>query len=440
MKRTLRSFLLILLLPSTALAQESFDKAKLDQYFDILEKNNRFMGSVALSDKGQVVYQRAIGYSDLAQNRKADITTAYRIGSISKTFTSVLVFKAIEAKKLSLDSKLSKFFPKVPNADKISISHLLQHRSGIHNFTDNKDYGNWNTKAHTESQLVDIIVQGGSDFEPDSKAQYSNSNYVLLSYILEKVYKKPYANLLQEQIVKPLGLKHTYLGAGIKHEKNEAQSYSYTNTWVLESETDPSVPLGAGAVVSTPADLLTFGQALFNGKLVSPNSLKLMENIRDGYGRGLFQVPFHSHLGFGHTGGIDGFASSWGYFPSTDIGLAITSNGVNSPVNDVAIILLSAIYKQAYAIPEFNTISLSSADLDPYLGEYSSAQIPLKITISKKDKILIAQATGQPSFPLEAVKKDIFQFPKAGLVLEFNPAENSFILKQGGGTFTFRKD
>ena len=440
MKKTLRTLLFVLLLPAAAFAQASFDKAKLDQYFDILEKNNRFMGSVALSDKGQVVYQRAIGYSDLAQKRKADSTTAYRIGSISKTFTSVLVLKAIEAKKLSLDSKLSKFFPKVPNADKITISQLLQHRSGIHNFTDSQDYLSWSAKAHTETQLMDIIVQGGSDFEPDSKAQYSNSNYVILSYILEKVNKKTYASLLEEQITKPLGLKHTYLGAGIKEEKNEAQSYSYTNTWLLESETDPSVPLGAGAIVSTPADLLSFGQALFNGKLISAHSLKLMEDIRDGYGRGLFQVPFHAHLGFGHTGGIDGFASSWGYFPTDDIGLAITSNGVNSPVNDVAIVLLSAIYKQAYVLPEFNTISLSSADLAPYLGAYSSEQIPLKITISQKDNILIAQATGQSSFPLEAVKKDIFQFQKAGLVVEFNPAENAFILKQGGGTFTFRKD
>lgn len=440
MKRTLRTLFLALLLPATSFAQESFDKAKLDQYFDALNQHNQFMGSVALAKNGTVIYEKAIGFTDVASQHKADVTSTYRIGSISKTFTSVLIFKAIEAKKLSLDTKLQKFFPSVKNADKITISQLLQHRSGVHSFTSNEDYNTWSSKAHTEKELVDIIVKGGSDFEPDSKADYSNSAYVLLTYILEKVNKKPYGTLLKEQITEPLGLKHTYLGQGIKPENNEALSYSSKNGWKLEPETHPSVPLGAGAIVSNPSDLLKFGHALFTGKLLSANSLQQMEELKDGYGRGLFPLGFDDKKAFGHNGGIDGFRSTWGFFPSQEVGLAVTSNGASLDVNEVAITLLSAIFNKDYSIPEFSTIKVEEADLVPYLGGYSSAQIPLKITITKEGNKLFAQATGQPSFPLDPVKKDVFEFKTAKIVIEFNSSDNSFILKQGGQEYAYKKD
>lgn len=107
--------------------------------------------------------------------------------------------------------------------------------------------------------------------------------------------------------------------------------------------------------------------------------------------------------------------------------------------NDIAVAILSAVYNKPFTIPSDTLYHLQSKDLDPYLGLYSSAQIPLKITISKKNTTLIAQASGQPSFPLEAKGKHIFSFDKADVILEFNPAENSMVLKQGGGVFTFSR-
>jgi len=102
--------------------------------------------------------------------------------------------------------------------------------------------------------------------------------------------------------------------------------------------------------------------------------------------------------------------------------------------------VLSAVYDKPYDIPLFSTIELQSEDLDQYLGIYSSAQLPMKITVTKNNNKLIAQATGQSSFPLEATEKDKFIFQLAGIVLEFNPSEKTMMLKQGGGQFLFTRD
>ncbi len=438
MKKLILLFLFTLF-TTTSFAQ-SFDKGKLDLYFQTLENNNKFMGSVAISENGKIIYTKSIGYSDVETKTKPNSETKYRIGSISKTFTSAMILKAMEENKLSLDTKISKYFPTIKNADKIYIRNLLNHRSGIHSFTDNDDYQKWMTEKKSEKELLEIIQKGGSDFEPDSKADYSNSNYVLLSFILEKVYKKPYPEILTEKIIKPVGLKNTNYGGKINPKNNEAYSYYFENSWIKDAETDTSIPIGAGAIVSTPSDLLQFADALFNGKIISEKSLKLMETLKDNYGSGLFQMPFGLKKAFGHTGGIDGFTSNFGYFPAEKVAFAFTSNGSNYTNNNIAIALLSAVFNQSYELPTFKNIDLSSKDLDQYLGVYSSKEIPLKITITKNDKKLMAQATGQSAFPLDATDKNIFKFEQAGIVLEFQPADKKMILNQGGKVYNFTQE
>ena len=419
---------------------QTIDKTKLGNFFNALEANNRFMGSAAISQNGQIIYTKQIGYADIDNKIKPDDNTKYRIGSISKTFTAVLIFKAIDQGKLKLTDKIDIQFPTIKNANRITISDLLYHRSGIHNFTANADYLRWNTEKKSEEEMIEIISKGGSDFEPDTKAEYSNSNFVLLSYLLQRIYKKDYAQLLDEQIIKPIGLKNTHFGRKVDIKDNDCYSYSFKGNWVKEPETDLSIAMGAGAIVSTPGDLTKFADALFSGKLVSPGDLKLMETLKDNYGMGLFKIPFYDKSGYGHNGGIDGFTSVMYHFADNNVSIAMTSNGTNFDNNQISIALLSAVYNKSYEIPIFNTFEVTGADLDKYLGVYSSKQMPLKITITRNDKTLIAQATGQPSFALEATEKDKFKFEPAKVVLEFNPTDKSMILKQGGGTFNFSKE
>lgn len=439
MKSTIYKTIFLGLLCQIGFSQ-NLDKSKLDKYFTELELHDKFMGSVAVSQNGKLIYSKAIGFSDIENNLKANETTKYRIGSISKTFTSVLILKAVEEGKLTLDQTIQNYFPNIKNADKITVKQLLNHQSGIHNFTDDEVYLTYRTQPKTESEMVAIIAKAGSDFEPGKKSAYSNSNYVLLTYILEKSFKKSYAEILKKYVTEPLALKDTYFGGTINTNYKEAKSYRYMGTWHTESETDISIPLGAGGIVSTPSDLVKFSDSLFNDKILKSTSLELMKTLTNDFGLGLFTLPFGDKIGYGHTGGIDGFSSIFTYFDNGKVSYALISNGTNFNTNDISLAVLSAVYNIPYEIPVFSTYKVASADLDNYVGMYASKQIPIKIKISKENETLMAQATGQSAFPLEATEKDKFKFDLAGIMLEFNPTEKILILKQGGGEYTFTKE
>lgn len=426
-------------------SSQKLNTPKLDSLFSALADNDRAMGSVAISKNGKILYSRAIGFSSLEAATRVLATgkTKYRIGSITKTFTTVLIFQLIEEGKLSLTTTLNKFFPTVQNAKIITISNLLGHRSGIHNFTDDPDYLTWMTMPKSKEEMISTISKSKPDFAPDTKAQYSNSNFVLLGFIVEKLRKKSYAQILDERIVKKVRLTDTYFGKAADLKNNECYSYQWTNNeWKREPETDMSIPHGAGAIVSTPTDLVKFMDALFAGRLVKESSLLKMKTIVDGYGMGLFQVPFGNKRAFGHNGGIDGFSSNTAYFPEDSLAIAYCTNGQRYSMNDILIGVLSIYFDKPYSFPTFKEsgYSVVPTELDQYVGVYSSLQIPLKITISKNESELRAQATGQPSFALEPSEKDKFKFERAGVILEFIPSAGEMTLKQGGGIFKFVRD
>ena len=422
-----------------ALTAQTFDKDKLDLYFQTLADNQKMMGSVTLSHEGKIIYQKAFGFADIEGNIPATPETKYRIGSITKMFTSALILKAMEEGKVELDQKIDKFFPEIENASDITISQLMNHRSGIHSFTSNPDYLEWNTQNKSRKGLYDIIREGGSDFEPDSKADYSNSNYVLLTWILEDVYMQPYSDIVKKYISEPLKLADTYAGQKTDISTGEAYSYRFVGNWEKETETDMSIPLGAGAMVSTTGDLTKFIEGLFAGKIISQSSLELMKEMKDNFGRGMFTIPFYEKSSFGHNGGIDEFRSMLSYFPEDKLAIAMASNGSSYDPNQAAIAVLSAYFGRDYEIPTFTPNTLKTEDLDKYLGVYGSATFPLEVTISKENTTLSGQATGQPKFALEFKEEHVFIFTPAGLTLEFNPGSNEMTLKQGGGNFVLKK-
>src|SRR3954470_17987783 len=153
---------------------QTLDKAKLDQLFDRLLEKNKGMGSLTLAKDGAVLYSRSFGYSQINGNEKKPLTveTKYRIGSITKTFTAVMIFQLVEEGKLKLTDTLDKFFPQIPNAAKITIAHILAHRSGIH---DIEPDGSWGHQLRTKDEIIARIAQGRPDFEPGAKNQYSNA-------------------------------------------------------------------------------------------------------------------------------------------------------------------------------------------------------------------------------------------------------------------------
>ncbi len=328
---------------------QTFDNMKLDNYLNELAESNQFMGSVAILRNDHIIYTNSTGFSNVEKQQKPNNQTTYGIGSISKVFTSVLILQAVEENKLTLSTKLSEYFPTIKNSDKITIANLLNHRSGIHNFTNNKDFVEWNTQRKSESEMIQIITKGGSDFEPDSKADYSNSNYILLSYILEKIYKESYSKILSEKIIKKLGLRNTYFGNKI-NETNESYSYKFNGNWIKQTQTNPSIPLGAGAIFSTPTDLTKFASAIFKGKIISKKSLKSMIIMNDNFGYGIFEIPYRGKIGYGHRGGIDGFNSVLTYFPKDKISIAILSNGNNYDIDKVLLAVENCVFEYPHIV------------------------------------------------------------------------------------------
>lgn len=411
--------------------------AKLDQFLSVLEEEDRFFGSIAVSRGGEMVYQHAIGHADMAAKIANDTKTKFRVGSISKTFTATLIMKAVELGMINLDDTVDAYFPNLQNADKMTIRHLLNHRSGIKNFTD-KSFFAWYTKPITPTALLDTIVQKGINFEPNSKFEYSNSNYVLLTFVLEDAFDTTYPKLLREYITQPLGLQHTGYGSKIQSNNNEALSYHLDTEWAVEPQGDMSIPLGAGGIVSTPTDLCIFLRALFDDQLISSESFEQMKPVgEDYYGFALYTMPFADRIGLGHGGNIDAFVSDLIYFEEQDICIAISSNGSNYLVNDVMQAVMSELFDEPYDIPSFEFVEMTDEALQAYVGVYETEELPLDLTVTVKDQILYLQATGQSAGALTAEGGHDFSAMKHSVKITFVPEENKMHFAQGAMEVVF---
>jgi len=355
-------------------------------------------------------------------------------------FTATMIFQLIEEGKLTLNDRLANWFPELPNAQKITIGNMLNHRSGLHNFTNDTAYWHYMTRSHTEAEMAAIFAKQKPDFEPDEKADYSNTNFVLLGYIVEKITKKTYAKELKERITSIIGLNDTYYGDKGSVKNNEAFSYVFAVKWMPMDETDMSIPAGAGAIVSTPNDLTKFIEALFAGKLISADHLNMMKTLKDNYGMAMFEMDFNERKGYGHTGGIDGFRSILTYFPNEKLAITYCSNGGIYSVNKVRDAALSIYFNKPFTMPDFNATQLKPEVLDKYIGIYSSKQIGFKVTITRDNGTLIAQGTNQPQFALVPVAQDRFSIDETGIILDFDLAKNRFVLEQGNSETYFTKN
>jgi CubicO group peptidase (beta-lactamase class C family) len=430
--RKLSAILSLCVLISIAAKSQDSHWNTLTPYFDSLEIHNKFMGNIAVLHDGEWVFQRAMGYAQIENSIRAQPQTVYRIGSISKTFTAAMIFQLIEQGVLDLHQNISAFFPQGPWAKDITIAHLLGHRSGLYNFTDSEDYLSWNTEPKTEDQMMEIILTKALDFVPDSAAAYSNTNYLLLSYLLEKIYDKSFADILEEKICVPLGLSNTYFGYEKGNKAKEASSYFYKDDWQLQTETHLSIAMGGGGILSTAEDLAKFAVSLFNSELIGKESLALMTSIREGMGMGLFQFPLAQYSGFGHTGGIDGFTSILTYFKDLNLCYAMVCNGANYNTNDISLAVLGVALGQPVSIPSFQIYAIEESQLLQYTGIYSAEKFPLSLSITSESGVLKGQATGQSSFELRPTGPHIFRFDPAGIKIEFHTETGELTLIQMG--------
>jgi len=415
----------------------SLNSSKLDSKIEALDKSGEFMGSVALSYNGKVIYTNAIGFADIETQKKATINTKYRIGSISKTFTAVLVLKAIEENKITLEQTIEAYFPTIANANKITIENLLNHRSGIFNFTSDKAFSDYVTEYKTRKEMVAIISSYKSDFDPNSKGAYSNSNYILLSIILEKVYDSTFKELITEKLSTPFNLKNTYYGGKINIKDNESNPYKRSTEWTPGIEANTSILIGAGGIVSTPTDVTIFMDALYSEKIISAQSIEKMTSITGSFGMGVSRYSMHERESFGHTGSVGGFESMAMYFPNEKLGIAVTSNGDTNKKHEIISDALKFYFND-----RLKEVSVES--LKKYAGAYTSVEDEEdNFTFTHEKNELILEIAGEYREALIYKGDHKFLFDQAyaeSFTFIFSPDKDELWVKQGNYEGIFKKN
>jgi CubicO group peptidase (beta-lactamase class C family) len=372
--------------------------ARMEQVIQSFVANKQFMGAVLVARGNDILLDKGYGFANLEWNIPNSPKTKFRLGSITKQFTAASILLLEERGKLNVNDPVKKYMPDAPAAwEKITIFNLLTHTSGIPNFTDFPDYRNLEPFSATPAELVARFRDKPLDFQPGEKWSYSNSGYVLLGCLIEKISGESYPKFVQENIFKPLGMENSGYDSNSAVIQNRASGYSPGQNGIVNAGyVDMTIPLSAGGLYSTTEDLLRWEQGLFGGKLLSPASLKKMTTpFKNDYAFGLGVRAVNGHEVIEHGGGIEGFNTMLAYYPDDKLTVVVLANVNGSAPPEIA--------GDLHTLAEGGTMVLTSerkvAKIDPkvfdgYVGSYQLApNFILKIT--RDGDRFITQATGQ---------------------------------------------
>jgi CubicO group peptidase (beta-lactamase class C family) len=305
-------FIVTLMTASNTFAQQNMQKidALVKKYYDY----GQFNGSILVAENGRVIYKKGFGMANMEWNIPNQPDTKFRIASITKQFTAALVLQLVEEGRIKLDGKITDYLTdyRKDTGEKVTIHQLLNHTSGI------PDYKDVSSNPYSPADFVKKHVSGNLEFEPGTKYKYNNGGYSILGAIIEKVTGKSYEAVLQARILAPAGMTNSGYADNRALLEKQASSYEKTPAgYVIAPYIDMSIPYAAGSMYSTVEDLYKWDQALFEGKILSADSKKLMfmpglSNY--GYGIRITDQPIgksnQTTKVIWHGGaGINGFAS-----------------------------------------------------------------------------------------------------------------------------------
>lgn len=350
----------ILFVSLNLFAQETTETKiqKIDELVGKYTENGIFNGSVLVAENGNILFEKGYGYSDREQKTQNTPETKFRIASITKQFTAMLIMQLVEKGKIKLDAKLSEYltYYRKDNADKITIHNLLTHTSGVPNYTNTEFMENHLSKSITPKDLIITYGNGDLEFEPGSEYKYSNTGYVMLGAVIEEVTGKKYETVLQEQILTPLEMTNS----GYEHNeiKMTNQAIGYDNALgevVVSKYIDMTIPYSAGSMYSTVQDLYKWDRALYTDKLLSAEMKgKMFTPFLKNYAYGWNVIrakvsPTDEKIIHTHSGGINGFNTNIMRVESDNLAIIVLSNFANGQsqkiANDVSKILYGIPYK-----------------------------------------------------------------------------------------------
>jgi CubicO group peptidase (beta-lactamase class C family) len=411
---------------------------------------------VLVARDGKILFSHGYGLADREKQIPATPETRFRIGSVTKQFTAVAILHLAEEGKLSIDDPLAKYFSNYPGGDKITLRHLLNHTSGLHNYTAHPDFLARVTRPIAPADLVAWFQDDPPDFPPGEQFSYSNTGYVLLGQIVEKVSGLSLGDYLQKQFFGPLGMHDTGTWHNATPPDHAAKGYSFVEKQLQPAfDWDMTWAGGAGELYSTVGDLWRWTEALQGGRILSPDSLRTMtteatvikkETLTLRYGMGIYHSEINWLPALGHNGGLQGFLSQVMWFPEQKATVVVLSNAFPAPTGTTPDEILP-IAARAFLGPE---MAAHAPKVDPtinpktysdYVGRYDYKSGIQEITVGNGH--IFAQLTGQNKFEIFPSGADVFFFKVVAASMFFQRDKTGAIIAithtQNGYTFTAPK-
>lgn len=433
-----------------ALAQDS---ERMHEVVSADTEAGTYMGSVLVAKGDEILLNRSYGSANLEWDIANTTDTKFRLGSVTKQFTAAATLLLQQRGELDIDEPVKTYWPTAPAAwDAITVRDLLNHTSGIPNVTALDEFGTWKYLPTTREELIGRFSDLPLAFSPGENWAYSNSNYLMLTAIVEEVSGKSYADFVQTEIFDVLGMDDTGIDVSSQILDHRASGYSPSGNGIVNADyVNMAIPQGAGALYSTTGDLLKWQRGLFGGKILNDAALAEFTKPADlaafgeaKYASGILVEELDGKTTYWHGGGIEGFNSWLGYDPESDITVVVLANlnGGNARTLGLSLMTLARGGEVELA-SEREEVAVAASDLAEYEGTYRIAPTFALKFWADGDQFM-TQATGQNAFPVFAQGKDEFFLKVVDAKLTFNRDDDgeivSVTLHQNGNKSTGIKE
>ncbi|MFC5436480.1 serine hydrolase domain-containing protein [Rhodanobacter umsongensis] len=408
--------------PTSAWAGASATKARVTRYAEHMMgefyRPDAPGAAILIARGDEILYRGARGLADVKTGTPLTPDSVFRIGSVSKQFAAAGLLKLVEAGKLSLDDPLSKYVPHFPNGEHITVLELLNHTSGVKDYT---HIAAWRDgpieKDLSTAQLIATFKDAKPDFAPGEDWAYDNSGYALVGAVIEAVSGQPWHAYLRSALFEPLGLTHTGYGADPQFAAQQVHGYSLEDGKVVPAKViSMTIPNAAGALVSTVGDLLKWNRALHEGRVLKSETYRRMitpvgKAVEAKYGLGIELATVQGRLMLDHSGGIFGFESMLEYVPGPDISVVVLQNNDSNDDDKgpdmIARKLAAAALGEPY--PESTAIAVGATTLKRFEGVYRIDDHNARV-LRVVDGKLTAQRTGGQRSILLPIAADEFLY------------------------------
>lgn len=357
-------YILFILTQTNILVFSQTQSKKIDKFVRSYANLNKFSGNVLIAERGKKVFEKSYGLADREFDIPNSRHTKFRIASLTKQFTAVLILQLVDSGKIELDAPITKYLPyyKKEIGDQITIHQLLTHTSGLPEYTERDDFfPDISRYPYTHKEFVQKFCSDSLSSQPGTEYKYSNTGYYILGTIVEEITKNSYADVLQKNTLDLAEMKNTGIEDDSTIVKEMAKGYNfnsgvYSNADYIDIS---STIFSAGAIYSTTDDLLLWDKALYSDKLLTKKSRELMFTpVLSNYGYGVgvtkFLVPDlnkEMHFAF-HQGAINGFRSIMTHLVNEDILITILCNNFDTDLNPISNGIFSILHNQPYTIPK----------------------------------------------------------------------------------------